>query len=679
MMKKYDNILLSTKKYKVQRDYWVNYLYDLEVQQMIKTRFDGNGRLSSTVRQEEIRYSLPPGVTGKLIKLSRDSDVTLYVVLLSAFMVFLSRYTGRADVYLGSPVYKEDPDENLLNDFVVLRIVINEDMSFKDVLVSMKDKFIKACENRDYPFDKIIEELNHIAGNSYDLLFHLVFASENIHDIETTGCPKNNDLLVSFIREESNIAFTFRFNGSLYNKGEIKGNAGYFNRIISCGVDNPLIKISQMDMLSEEEKQQILTDFNSTGVKYPKDKTITRLFLDQVDNAPGTVAAVYEDKHLTYGELNRRAAHLAGLLRGRGVGPDRIVGIMVERSLEMVIGILGIIKAGGAYLPIDANAPKNRIITMLADSRSPLLLTTVSAAAGYPFTVMQGLRYGGAVPHVNPRRSQVKNLDALPIVDRSLVDYEKYHRCIGLTMVKNSITMMATRGCPFDCTYCHKIWPKQHVVRSAENIFAEIRIYYHMGIRRFAFIDDIFNLDRKNTERLLQMIVKNNMDLRLLFPAGFRGDILAHDYIDLMVEAGTVNISMSLETASRRLQKLVKKNLDIEKLRENLHYIIKKYPGIILELFTMHGFPTETEKEAMETLQFIKDLEWLHFPYIHVLKIYPGTDMEKLALKSGISADAIYRSMELAWHEIPETLPFDRSFTLRYQGEFLDDYFLNNR
>jgi len=199
-MKKYDNILLSTKKYKVQRDYWVNYLYDLEVQQMIKPGFDGNGRRSSTVRQEEIRYSLQPGVTGKLIKLSRDSDVTLYVVLLSAFMVFLSRYTGRADVYLGSPVYKENPDEHLLNDFVVLRMIIREEMSFKDVLVSMRDNFIKSCENRGYPFDKIIEELNHIAGNSYDLLFHLVFASENIHDLETVEIPGNNDLLVSLKR-----------------------------------------------------------------------------------------------------------------------------------------------------------------------------------------------------------------------------------------------------------------------------------------------------------------------------------------------------------------------------------------------------------------------------------------------------------------------------------------------
>jgi amino acid adenylation domain-containing protein/non-ribosomal peptide synthase protein (TIGR01720 family) len=652
-------------------------LFGLDVQQMIKTRVNGNGRRSSTVETDEIRCALPPEAADKLIRLSRNSDVTLYVVLLSAFMVFLYRYTGRTDVYLGSPVYKENPDENLLNDFVVLRMVINEDMSFKDVLVSMKDKFIKACENQDYPFDKIIEELGFINEKSYDLIFDLIFACENIHDLGESLNNKTNNLLVSFALEETRIRFVFRFNTLYYASEEINNIIKYFNRITGAVLDNLPGKISEPDILSKEEKNELLLDFNNTKAEYPSYKTIHELFEEQVEKSPDMSAVVYENKRLTYNELNKAANRLAGVLRTRGITSGSIVGIMMQRSLEMIVGVLGIIKAGGAYLPIDPEFPRKRMIAVLEDSQAQILLTRLELVEPHPFTALQSLGSARMKPHSTALRPQINDFDSLPIIDRSLVDYEKYNRLIGLTSMKSRITMQATRGCPYDCSYCHKIWSKKHVARSAENLFKEIEIYYHMGIRRFGFIDDIFNLDRKNSERFFQLVIDNAPGVQLLFPAGLRGDILTKDYIDLMVKAGTVNITMSLETASPRLQKMIKKNLNIEKLLENLQYIIKKYPHIILELFTMHGFPTETREEAMKTMAFIKELKWLHFPYVNILRIYPKTDMEKLALSCGISSEAIIRSMELAFHELPETLPFEKSFTLQYQSEFLNDYFLN--
>ena len=187
--------------------------------------------------------------------------------------------------------------------------------------------------------------------------------------------------------------------------------------------------------------------------------------------------------------------------------------------------------------------------------------------------------------------------------------------------------------------------------QKTRDIYEEIKLYYDMGVRRFSFVDDIFNLDIKNSTRFFKLIIQNRLDIQMFFPSGLRTDILTRDYIDLMVEAGTVSLAMALETASPRLQKLIGKNLDIDKFRESIQYICDKYPGVLSELFTMHGFPTETEPEAVMTLDFIKSLEWVHFPYINILKIYPNTRMEKLALDSGISRQSIIRSEKYYHHE----------------------------
>ena len=274
------------------------------------------------------------------------------------------------------------------------------------------------------------------------------------------------------------------------------------------------------------------------------------------------------------------------------------------------------------------------------------------------------------------QRQPITRLDILPLIDRSLVDYEKYARFIGQSMVKNCITLQGTRGCPYKCAFCHKIWPKKHMVRSAENLFEEINLYYNMGIKRFVFVDDIFNLNVENSMKFYRLLIKNRLEVQLFFPNGLRGDLLNRDYIDLMIEAGTIDISFALDTASPRLQKLIGKQLNIEKFRENVRYVCEKYPSVILEFQVIYGFPTETEEEAIMSLDFIKSLKWLDFPYIHLLKIFPHTDMEKLAMENGVSKEDIEKSANLAYDQIPATLPFNKEFSYEYKVKFLYEYFL---
>lgn len=278
--------------------------------------------------------------------------------------------------------------------------------------------------------------------------------------------------------------------------------------------------------------------------------------------------------------------------------------------------------------------------------------------------------------HKTVTRPQIANFDSVPPPDRSLVDYNKYHRYIGQASIKRCVSIQATRGCPYQCAYCHKIWPKSHVSRSAQNLFNEIKALYDIGIRRFSFVDDIFNLNIENSRTFFQLIIDNGLQVQLFFSNGLRADLLTGDYIDLMVKAGLTNVGFALETASPRLQKLIRKNLNLDKLSENIHYICREHPHVILELFTMHGFPTETEEEAWMTLEFIKRHRWIHFPYVEILHIFPNTDMEILAIENGVSREAILRSDTQALHQLPDTLPFDKTVTYQYQADFLSRYFL---
>lgn len=282
-----------------------------------------------------------------------------------------------------------------------------------------------------------------------------------------------------------------------------------------------------------------------------------------------------------------------------------------------------------------------------------------------------------SIPVTPPTIPKVsENLDDYQPIDRSLVDYGKYMNHIGQAMVTNCISIQFSRGCHFNCAYCQKVYLNPYRNRTAENMFSEIDMYYKMGVKRFAFVDDLPNFNRSESIKLLKMIYRNKMDIQLFFPNGLRGDILDHEYIDYMIQAGTVNIDLALETASSRLQKLIKKNLDIEKLKDNIDYIISQYPFVILELQMMIGLPTETGEEARMSMNFIEQFKWIDFPYMHILKIYPNTPMAELALKCGISYEDIESSNDLGYHELPNTLPFSKFFVKKCQSQFLNQYIL---
>jgi len=233
-------------------------------------------------------------------------------------------------------------------------------------------------------------------------------------------------------------------------------------------------------------------------------------------------------------------------------------------------------------------------------------------------------------------RTPIVDLDSIPFPDYTLVDLERFsNQFLTFTskISKPHANIMTSRGCPFRCAYCHNILGKKFRVRSPENVLNEIRyIYNTYGITDFQIIDDIFNLDLARAKRICDLIIESGMKLTFSFPNAIRGDRVDEELMDKMAEAGTKFISYAVETASPRLQKLIRKHLNLDKVYKAIEYTTKV--GIVTRGFFMLGFPTETEEEVLQTIEYAKSSALCGATFFTVV-YFPGTELYKLARTLG--------------------------------------------
>ncbi len=345
-----------------------------------------------TFRGSTQRFKLNRDLTQQLKHLSQQSGTTLFMTLLAAFALLLSRYSRQNDIVIGSPIANRNRQEiepliGLFINTLVLRVDLENNPTFSELLERVQQMSLDAYAHQDLPFEQLVEALQPQRSLSHHPLFQVMFVLHNaptptlelpeltLTPLERERTVAKFDLTLSMSETDTGLIGIWEYNSDLFEADTIARLVGHFPRLLTAIVAHPQQTVGQFPLLSEAERHQLLVEWNQTQAEYPQDKCIHHLFEEQVERTPDAVAVVFEGQELTYRELNSRANQLAHYLQTLGVKPEVLVGIYIERSVDMVVGLFGILKAGGAYVPLDPTYPPERIASMLDDSQLPVLVT----------------------------------------------------------------------------------------------------------------------------------------------------------------------------------------------------------------------------------------------------------------------------------------------------------------
>jgi amino acid adenylation domain-containing protein len=379
----------GTSPLQTQLDYWQKQLDGLSV---LNLPTDRPRPVVPNYRGSQQFIELPSSLTQALNQLSQKQGVTLFMTLLAAFNLLLYRYTQQEDIAIGSPIANRNRSEieGLIGFFVnslVLRTNLWGNPTFKQLLYRVREVTLGAYAHQDLPFEKLVDQLHPKRDLSHHPLFQVVFSLQNT-PIQALELPGLTLSLFEFNSKTAKLDLEFHlwqdsqtlkgqvvYSTDLFNDSTITRMLRHFQTLLESIVANPEQRILDLPLLTAPERQQLLIDWNKTTRDYKQNKCFHQLFETQVEQSPNAIAVVFEDKRLTYRELNIQANQLAHHLQQLKVGPDVLVGICLERSLEMIVGLLAIFKAGGAYLPLDPTYPQERLNFMLEDAKVSILLT----------------------------------------------------------------------------------------------------------------------------------------------------------------------------------------------------------------------------------------------------------------------------------------------------------------
>ena len=351
-------------------------------------------------RGARLLFILCPEVVGRLKDFSNREGVTLFMTLLAAFKVLLHRYTRQEDILVGSPVAgRSQPEtEGLIGFFLnnlVLRTDLSGDPTFRQLLGRVRSVALEAYANQDVPFEKLVEVLQPERDTGRLPLFQVLFSLQNVplEEARLAGTSlrpfefdigtSRYDLTFELWERPEGLRVYVEYNTDLFEEATVRRMFGHYTTLLDAVLVHPECRISGLPLLDEAERRQLLGEWNATQAPFPE-TGIHQLFETQAIRTPEAVAVTCEDAEIRYGELNRRANQLARHLKTLGVSPETLVGVYMERSIEMVVALLGTLKAGGAYLPLDPAFPADRLAFMIEDSGAGALLTQARLVGQLP-------------------------------------------------------------------------------------------------------------------------------------------------------------------------------------------------------------------------------------------------------------------------------------------------------
>ncbi|OPA80600.1 hypothetical protein BVG16_07745 [Paenibacillus selenitireducens] len=335
-------------------------------------------------------------------RLARETGTTEYMIFIAAAMVLLNKYSRQEDIIIGSLIgaRTHKDTESMLGMFVntlAMRGTPKGNKAFQEFLGEIKDKCLKAYETQEYPFEELVDSVDVTRDMSRNPLFDVLLVLQNnekanygFKGIDAEYCELINteakfDLTFDIYDVNGDFEIELEYCTSLYREDTAIRMTQHLIEILKQVTDNREIRLLEIEAITEEERVKMLGEFNDTHIEYPRDKTVVELFEEQVEKKPDKVAISFNSNELTFRELSEKANQLARVLIGKGVGKEVIVGLMTTHSLESVLGILGVLKAGGAYLPIDSDYPAARINYMLEDAGCNILLTNCTIHEGISF------------------------------------------------------------------------------------------------------------------------------------------------------------------------------------------------------------------------------------------------------------------------------------------------------
>ncbi len=383
------NELLKSEKIKSQEAYWLD-KFEGEIP-VLNMPLDFVRPSFQSFKGNRVYFTIDKSLTKGIRDLTVKNQTTLFMFLLSSYNVLLSKYTGQVDIIVGTPVEgRRHADLNGIIGMFVNTLAIRSfpagDKPFEAYLNEVKDDLLNAYDNQDYPFEELVDKVSARRDMSRNPLFDTTFVLQNmdmskltVGDFSAGPCIYSKtskfDLTLEAVDKGEIIECNFEYCSDLFYEDTVRRLTDHFINAITDIIENPAKRLSELNILSKDERHQLLYELNDSDADYLRDKTIQQIFEEQAAKTPDNVALVFKSRTMTYKELNERANRLARTLLAKGIGPDCIVGIIIDRSFEMIIAILGILKAGGAYLPIDPDYPADRQTYMLENSGATVLLT----------------------------------------------------------------------------------------------------------------------------------------------------------------------------------------------------------------------------------------------------------------------------------------------------------------
>ena len=389
---------LSGERLEKQQSYWKNQLAGAPPRLELPTDFPRPA--VQEYRGNHLPVAINQTLYEELKRVSQEAGTTLFMTLFAAFNVLLHRYSRQDEIVIGSPIANRTRAEieGLIGFFVntlALRTDLSGNPTFLELLAQVKETTLDAYDHQDLPFEKLVEELQPERALSYNPIFQVMFVLHNatgtsaelpgltMTSVDVDTGTSKFDLALSLAEEADGLSGYLEYNVDLFAEATMARFWEHFQVLLGGIVQDPSRPIGALPLMDEAERQQVVVDWNERTAVYPQ-LPIHQRFEQQAAQTPDAIAAEFPNQTVTYAELNWRANQLAHALQKAGVGPDVKVALSVERSLEMLVGLLGILKAGGTYVPLDPTYPQERLAYMLADSGAKVLLTQTSLLPAMP-------------------------------------------------------------------------------------------------------------------------------------------------------------------------------------------------------------------------------------------------------------------------------------------------------